>query len=80
MSDFSYEFNFINGIFEQNIYDKCDINDNIGNRQIMIEDMVIKMLGILRDIPGLHIFSSFVNYDNIIYKITLKNHNNNINN
>lgn len=73
MSDFKYEFNFTNGVFEQVIYDKCDIKDNIGGRQIIIENMVLEILTIFKNIPGLHIFSTFVNYDNINYKITLKN-------
>lgn len=75
MSDltFTYEFNFTNGIFEQSIYDNCDIPDPNNLRQPIIENMVSEILTIFTNVPGLHIFSTFVNYENVKYKITLNN-------
>lgn len=75
MSDLSfvYEFNFSNGLFEQNIYDNCNIVDTIGDRQTYVENKVSEMLNIFQNVPGLNIFSTFLTHNDTKYKITLNN-------
>jgi hypothetical protein len=70
---FVHEFNFTNGIFEKNIYDEFDVKDTIGDRQSIIENIIIEILTLFKNVPGLNIFSTFLNHNNIRYKITLIN-------
>jgi hypothetical protein len=71
--NFDYEFNFTNGIFEQSIYDNCNIQDPIGDRQQIIENKVLEIIAIFNNLPNLNKFSTFVNHDSTRYKITLNN-------
>jgi hypothetical protein len=71
--EFEYEFNFVNGLFEQTIYDNYQIVDTTGTRQTIIENMVDEVLKIFTNVPGLNIFSTFVTVNSVKYKISVKN-------
>lgn len=76
MLTFDYEFNFLNGYFEQSIYDQCTITDTntdlLNNRQSLVESTVNNIMDIFTNIKGLNIFSTFINYNQHVYKITMK--------
>lgn len=72
MSDiiFDYEFIFI-GSFNLTTYLKCNIKDIIGNRSSIIQNKCIQLQITFNKVLGSRIFSTFAEYDNKIYKITL---------
>jgi hypothetical protein len=55
------------------IYNMCTIEDPFGNRRGLVYDKCLEILEILSITPGIHICSSFVNYNNKRYKVTLYN-------
>jgi hypothetical protein len=73
---FDYEFVFytndINITFDT-IYNQCTLEDPSGNRRALIYDKCLEILQILTRTPGIHICSSFVNYNNKRYKVTIHN-------
>jgi hypothetical protein len=75
MSDpltFDYEFQFTNN-FDINVYNNCSISlspeDNT-IRQNLIEDLTLKLKQIISEVPGIHVFSSFQDFNGSRYKIT----------
>lgn len=71
---FDYEFNFTSGSFEQEVYDNCTIPDTLGGRQDVIEATIINIQAVFdNNVLNLHKFSTFVEYDNYIYKVTVTN-------
>jgi len=77
MSDlhFDYEFIFTSGCFDQDIYNQCTIPDTTGTRLQDIENLIIKIQEICKEVPGLHIFSTFFKEDPHMFKITVNNTN-----
>jgi hypothetical protein len=76
--DWDYEFQFYtNDITDitkfDAIYNQCTIEDPSGNRRALIYDKCLQILQILSMISGIHIFASFVSYNNKQYKITIHN-------
>ncbi len=75
-SDYNFTF-FTEDITDINkfdtIYNMCTIEDPSGNRRALIYDKSLEILRILSMTPGIHICSSFVNYNNKRYKVTLYN-------
>jgi hypothetical protein len=57
------------------IYNMCTIEDPSGNRRALIYDKCLQILQILSITAGIHMFATFVIYDNIHYKITVHNMN-----
>ena len=71
---FDYEFEFTSGAFEQATYDACTIPDTLGGRQGVIESTVTQVQSIFNNnVLNLHKFSTFVEYDNKHYKVTVTN-------
>ena len=75
---FDYEFYFntddIIDIDKFNtMYNECNLEDPSGNRRSLIYDKSLEILQILTMTPGIRICSSFVNYDNKKYKVTIYN-------
>lgn len=70
---FDYEFIFTNS-FDINVYNNCTISllsiDNI-SRQNLIETKTLELKQILTEVPGIHVFSTFLNFNGSKYKITL---------
>lgn len=78
--DWDYAFSFYtDDITDINkfdtIYNMCTIEDPSGNRRALIYDKCLQILGILLITPGIHIFASFVIYDNNHYKVSVNNRN-----
>jgi hypothetical protein len=76
--DYDYEFVFFtDDITDINkfdiVYNQCTIEDPSGNRRASIYDKCLQILQILSVTPGIHIFASFVTYNNKQYKITIHN-------
>jgi hypothetical protein len=76
--DYDYEFIFFtDDITDINkfdiIYNECTLEDPFGNRRGVIYDKCLQILQILSITQGIHIFSSFVTYNNKQYKITIHN-------
>ena len=76
--DYDYEFQFYtDDITDVNkfdvIYNQCTLEDTSGNRRALIYDKCLQILQILAITPGIHIFASFVTYNNKQYKITIRN-------
>ena len=76
--DYDYEFVFYtNDITDINkfdiVYNQCTLEDPSGDRRALVYDKCLQILQILSMTPGIHIFASFVNYDNKQYKITIHN-------
>ena len=76
--DYDYEFVFFtDDITDINkfdiVYNQCTIEDISGNRRTAIYDKCLQILQILLITPGIHIFASFVTYNNKQYKITIQN-------
>ena len=73
---FDYEFVFytndINITFDT-IYNQCTLEDPSGNRRALIYDKCLEILQVLTRTPGIHICSSFVNYNIKRYKVTIHN-------
>lgn len=55
------------------IYNQCTLEDPSGNRKDLIYNKCLEILQILSITPGIHICSSFVNYENKRYKVTVHN-------
>jgi hypothetical protein len=55
------------------IYNMCTLEDPSGDRRSLVYDKCLEILEILSITPGIHICSSFVNYNNKRYKVTLYN-------
>ena len=74
--DYLFEF-YTNDITDldkfNTIYDQCTLEDPTGNRKAIIYNKSLEILEILSRTPGIHICSSFVNYNNKRYKITVHN-------
>jgi hypothetical protein len=76
--NFDYEFMFDNndiidmGRFDI-IYNKCNIEDVSGNRKDIIYNKCVEIMTLLSISPGFRVFSSFINYENKKYKVTIFN-------
>ena len=74
-SDYEFYF-YINDITDfdkfNTIYDKCNLEDPSGNRRSLIYDQCLEILQILSRTPGIRVCSSFVNYNNKKYKVTVR--------
>jgi hypothetical protein len=71
---FDYEFIFPTGSFDQTIYNACTIPDTLGRRQSIIESTVTEVQNIFKNnVLNLHKFSTFVEYNNKNYKVTVTN-------
>jgi hypothetical protein len=73
---FDYEFVFYTNDINTNfdtIYNQCTLEDLSGNSRTLIYDKCLEILQILTRTPGIHICSSFVNYNNKRYKVTIHN-------
>lgn len=74
-SDYEFYF-YINDITDfdkfNTIYDKCNLEDPSGNRRSLIYDKCLEILQILSRTPGIRVCSSFVNYNNKKYKVTVR--------
>jgi hypothetical protein len=55
------------------IYNQCTLEDPSGNRKDLIYNKCLEILQILSITPGIHICSSFVNYENKRYKVIVHN-------
>jgi len=75
MSDliFDYEFIFTSGIFDSTIYNLCILQDTTGTRLDDVKNVILKIKKIFTELPGLHIFSTFLQQNQIRYKITVNN-------
>lgn len=71
-NNIEYEFYFSSGNFDQVIYDRY-INSNDLKLQIKIIEIVNNIKNVLININGLHVFSTFLEYNNLKFKITLLN-------
>lgn len=72
---FDYEFVFPTGSFDQAVYDACTIQDVLGGRQQVIQDTVAQIQNIFNNMSSLnlHQFSTFAEYENKNYKVTVAN-------
>ena len=70
---FDHEFTFNYGIFDENIYNQCVINDITGTRLQDVKNVILEIQKIFIQMPGLNIFSTFLQQDKYRYKITLNN-------
>lgn len=70
---FNYEFIFTKGYFDLATYLTCNIIDIIGNRLSIIQNTCTELEITFNKTLGSRIFSTFVKYDNKIYKVTLNN-------
>ena len=75
---FDYEFEFYtNDITDAGkfdiIYNQCTLEDQSGNRRVLIYDKCLEILQILSRTPGIRICASFVKYNNKRYKVTVHN-------
>jgi len=74
--DYLFEF-YINDITDldkfNTIYNQCTLEDPSGNRKALIYNKSLEILQILSKTPGIRICSSFVNYNNKRYKVTVHN-------
>jgi hypothetical protein len=74
--DYLFEF-YTNDITDldkfNTIYNTCTLEDPTGNRKALIYNKSLEILEILSRTPGIHICSSFVNYNNKRYKVTVHN-------
>lgn len=72
--DYDYEFIFPNSIFQQNIYNLCTITLSTElntERQLLIENKVYEIQTVFNNIPGIRIFSTFLETGDKKYKITV---------
>lgn len=74
-TSFDYEFIFPDGVFNQTVYDVCTIEDTVGGRNVVIQDTVTKIQNIFHTMNALKVrkFSTFANYENVTYKVTVDN-------
>jgi len=75
--NWDYEFYFytndITDIDKFNaIYNMCTLEDLSGNRRALVYDKCLEILKILAMTSGIRICSSFVNYNNKRYKVTIQ--------
>lgn len=76
--DFAYEFYFYeNDITDlakfDTIYNQCALPDPSGTRKSLIYNKCLEYLTILSIKNGIHVLSSFIDVDNIRYKLTVHN-------
>jgi hypothetical protein len=71
--NFDYEFKFTSGSFDSNIYNLCTLPDTVGTRLNDVKNIILKIQRIFIELPGLHIFSTFLQNDQYRYKITVNN-------
>ena len=67
-----YEFVFPNAVFDENVYAQCGltVQDEAGRHQA-IKDKVDECVGLLKNLPYLKHFSTFVTFEEKVYKLTL---------
>jgi hypothetical protein len=74
--DYLFEF-YTNDITDldkfNTIYNQCTLEDPSGNRKVLIYNKYLEILQILSKTPGIRTCSSFVNYNNKRYKVTVHN-------
>lgn len=74
--DYIFEF-YTNDITDlekfDTIYNQCTLDDPSGNRKAVIYNKYLEILEILSKTPGIRVCSSFVNYNNKRYKVTVHN-------
>ena len=73
--DFDYEFIFTSGEFDSTVYNLCTLEDNIGTRLNDVKNVILEIQRIFTQLPGLHIFSTFLQQSQYRYKITVKKKN-----
>jgi hypothetical protein len=69
--DNDYEFIFPSVNYDQTIYDQCNIPDPTGKRQHVVQNFIEQLNFMLTQMPGVHNFSTFFNYLDKRYKVTL---------
>ena len=71
-TNFDYEFIFPTGAFDQTIYNACTIPDNLGTRQVAIQELIVTIQALFNNNAlNLHKFSSFIDNDIYRYKVTV---------
>jgi len=74
MSSFNYEFIFTSGSFDQRVYNACTVPDTLGGRQAVIESTIAEVQNVFNNnVLNLHKFSTFAEYGNKNYKVTVTN-------
>lgn len=71
--NFDYEFIFTSGAFDSNVYNLCTLEDTTGNRLNDVKNVILEIQRIFTQLPGLNIFSTFLQQNQYRYKITVKN-------
>jgi hypothetical protein len=71
--DFDYEFIFTSGTFDSCVYNLCTLKDTTGNRLNDVKNVILDIQRIFTQLPGLHIFSTFLQQNQYRYKITVNN-------
>lgn len=71
--NFDYEFIFTSGLFNLTVYNLCTLQDTTNTRLNDVKNVIIEIQKIFKDLPGLHIFSTFLQQNQYRYKITLYN-------
>ena len=68
---FNYEFIFSSGSFDQSVYNQCTLPDETGTRLQDIKNTIFEIQAIFINVPGLHVFSTFLQESNYRFKITV---------
>lgn len=71
---FNFEFIFSSGSFDQNVYNQCTLPDETGTRLQDIKNTISEVQAIFINVPGLNVFSTFLQEPNYRFKITVNNH------
>ena len=71
---FNFEFIFSLGSFDQNVYNQCILVDERGTRLQDIKNIISEIQTIFINVPGLHVFSTFLQEPNYRFKVTVSNH------
>ena len=67
-----YEFVFPSAVFSEDVYAQCDLTvQDAAGRHSAIKDKVDECVGLLKNLPYLKHFSTFVTFEGKIYKLTL---------
>ncbi len=70
--NFDYEFMFANSVFDEAEYAKCDLQvQNATERYQLIKSKVDECTVLLRNLPYLKHFSTFMTFEEKVYKLTL---------
>jgi len=64
---------FTSGSFDLSVYNTCTLSDTTGTRLRDVEAVVSEIDSIFTVLPGLHLFSTFLQQNKIRYKITVNN-------